>query len=162
MSRAASLVITEETKDFSLEEYINLRITGFTPRQAALQAGYKSKRDYMKWEDDPYVQEQITLHVKRTRKEAVYTRDKVMEIVEDAVEVARIIADPTAMIRGAQEFNKMQGYYAPEKKEVFVSVEHTQRLQQMEEMSEEELLIALDKEQPYIDADFQELLPEDK
>jgi len=160
MSRAASLVIQEDPIDFSIENYINLRITGFTPRQAALQAGYKSKRDYLKWEEDPYVQEQIAKHVKITRKEAVYTRDKVMEVVEDAVEIARLTCDPTAMIRGAQEFNKMQGYYAPEKKEVLVSVEHTQRLQQMEEMSEEELLLELDKEQPYIDAEFSELPPE--
>ena len=160
MSRTVSLVLQEEPKDFSIEEYINLRITGFTPRQAAMQAGYKSKRDYMKWEKDPYVQEEIQKHVKRTRREAIYDRDKVMEIVEDAVGIAKLVCDPTAMIRGAQEFNKMQGYYAPEKKEVLVSVEHTQRLQQMEEMSEEELLIELDREQPYIDAEFQELPPE--
>ena len=148
-------------QDFSIEEYINLRITGFTPRQAALQAGYKSKRDYSKWENDPYVQEQLAKHIVRTRKEAVYTRDKVMEIVEDAVEIGRITLDPTAMIRGAQEFNKMQGFYAPEQKEVKIAVEHTQRIQQMGEMSEEELLIALDKEKPYIDAEFQELPPEE-
>jgi len=160
MSRAASLVITEEPKDFSIEEYINLRITGFTPRQAALQAGYKSKRDYMKWENDPYVQEQISKHLKLTRREAVYNRDKVMEIVEDAVDIARLVCDPTAMIRGAQEFNKMQGFYAPEQKEMKIAVEHTQRILQMEEMTEEQLLIELDKEQPYIDAEFSELPPE--
>lgn len=153
--------MSQAIQDFSIEEYINLRITGFTPRQAAMQSGYRSERDYMKWEDDPYVQEQLALHVKQTRKDAVYTRDKVMGIVEDAVEIARIVADPMAMIRGAQEFNKMQGYYAPEKKELLVSVEHSQRLQQIEEMSEEQLLLELDKEQPYIDADFSVLPPED-
>lgn len=161
MSRAESLVIQEEPKNFSIEEYINLRITGFTPRQAAIQAGYKSKRDYMKWEEDPYVQEELSKHIKLSRREAVYTRDKVMGIVEDAVEIAQLTCDPTAMIRGAQEFNKMQGFYAPEQKEIHVAVEHTQRVRQIEEMSEEQLLIALDKEKPYIDAEFQELQPEE-
>ncbi len=147
--------------DFSLEAYISYRIIGFTPRQAALQAGYRSKRDYLKFEEDPQVVEALQNHVTQTRRESLYTRDKVMGVVEDGIEICRIQGDGVGMIRGAQEFNKMQGFYAPESKEIHVSVEHEMRQQQISEMSEKDLLKALDREQPYIDAEFEALPDED-
>lgn len=148
--------------DFNLESYINLRIQGFTPRQAALQSGYKSHKDYLKFEADPEVKRALTLHANKNRREALYDRDKIMEMIEEGVDICRITADGVGMIRGAQELNKMQGFYAPESKEIHVSVDHEVRMKQIGEMDEADLLEALGKEEPYIDAEFQELPEEDK
>ncbi len=71
--------------------------------------------------------------------------------------MARIQADPVAMVRAAQELNKMQGYYAPETKEIKLDVEVNVRQQQIQSMTEEDLLKAMGKELPYIDASFEEL-----
>lgn len=165
MPRDNSALLSESSDlspmDFDLESYINLRITGFTPRQAALQSGYKSHKDYMKFENDPEVQAALKAHINTNRREALYDRDKVMEMIEEGVDICRMTADGVGMIRGAQEINKMQGFYAPESKEIHVSVEHEVRMKQIGEMSEEDLLAALEKEKPYIDAEFQTLPDED-
>jgi hypothetical protein len=143
--------------DFDIEAYVNFRILGFTPRQAAIQAGYKSHRDYLKFEQDPYVIEKLRGHVNQTRRDTLYTRDKVMEVIEEGIELCKLQGDGVGMVRGAQEFNKMQGFYAPESKEIKVSVEHEIRQRQIHEMDESDLLEALGREQPYIDAEFEEL-----
>ncbi len=158
----SSLLVPEDSGDqspinFRIEKYVEYRLLGFKPRQAAMQAGYKSHRDYMKFEQDPYVIERLQAMVQQTNRETLYTRDKVMEVIEEGIDMARIQADPMAIIRGAQEFNKMQGYYAPETKVIQLDVEHNVRIQQIQGMSEEDLLKAMDKELPYIDASFEEL-----
>ena len=143
--------------DFSVESYINARVSGMTPRGASKIAGYTSHRDYLKLEEDPYVMQRLREAQTNGSREAYYTRDKVLEVTEEAINVARISADAGSMIRGVQEINKMQGYYAPETKHMTLDVEQNVRVQQIQEMSEEELLERLGKEQPYIDAEFQEL-----
>jgi hypothetical protein len=155
--QSALMVQELEPVDFSIEAYVNYRILGFTPRQAALQAGYKSHNDYAKFEEDPYVIDKLRGHVNKTRRDALYTRDKVMEVIEKGIELCEIQGDGVGMVRGAQEFNKMQGFYAPESKEIKVSVEHEIRQRQISEMDESDLLEALGREQPYIDAEFEEL-----
>jgi hypothetical protein len=146
--------------DFSLETYINYRLIGFSPRQAALQSGYKSEADYMKWEEDPEVQAALRNHIQSNRREILYSRDKVMEVIEKGIDICEITGDGVGMIRGAQEFNKMQGFYAPEQKEIRISADIEVRKREMSEMSEADLLEALNKDQPYIDAKFEEL-PDD-
>ena len=131
------------------------------PFQAAQRAGYKSRGDYMKWEKDEEVRHALEAHAAANRLEKIYDREGVMRIVEDAIEVAKTQGDARTMIAGAQEFNKMQGHYAPEKREVKLEIEHELRVKQIQEMDEHELLEALDKEQPYIDAEFEEL-PDEK
>jgi len=143
--------------NFSLENYINFRLLGFSPRQAAMQAGYKSENDYLKWENDPEVQERLKEHIKTTRREISYTRDKVMEVIERGIDICEIQGDGVGMIRGAQEFNKMQGFYAPEQKQIHISADVEVRQREISEMSEADLLEALNKDQPYIDAQFEEL-----
>lgn len=153
--------LTKETPlNFSLENYINFRLIGFSPRQAAMQAGYKSEADYMKWEDDPEVQTALKEHIQANRKEILYTRDKVMEVIERGIDICEVQGDGVGMIRGAQEFNKMQGFYAPEVKRIEISGDIEIRKREISEMSEADLLQALNKEQPYIDAKF-EKLPEE-
>ena len=143
--------------NFSLENYINFRLIGFSPRQAAMQAGYKSEADYLKWEEDPEVQAALHNHIQSNRREIKYNRDKVMEIVERGIDICEITADGVGMIRGAQELNKMQGFYAPEQKHIHLSGDIEVRKQEISEMSEADLLEALNKDQPYIDAKFEEL-----
>jgi len=157
---SSALLVTEEPEtpiDFKIEEYIRFRILGFKPRQAAMQAGYKSHADYMKFEHDPYVKERLAAVIHHTNRETIYTRDKVMEVIEEGLDMARVQGDSIGIMRGAQELNKMQGFYEPETKEIKLEVEHNIRVQQIQGMSEDDLLKALDKELPYIDSTFEEL-----
>jgi hypothetical protein len=51
---------------------------------------------------------------------AQLTRATVMRGFQEAIEVGRLKADPSAMIAGWREIAKMCGYYAPERKQVEV------------------------------------------
>jgi hypothetical protein len=143
------------------ERYKANRIAGLVPQAAAAAAGFKdpdSAAKRIKRETD--IENQVAEAVKEMTQEAYYTRDKVLEITGEAIELARIGADAGSMIRGVQEINKMQGYYAPEKKAVMLDHRHTVRQAQIQELPEAELLKRLGKPEAFIDAEFEELPPD--
>ena len=48
-------------------------------------------------------------------------RHKVLDIVLEAIEMARFISDPAAMLPGAQELNRMWGSYARQTRNIIIS-----------------------------------------
>lgn len=67
------------------------------------------------------------------------TRDDVLNGFKDAIEMAKLLADPMAMIRGWSEVARVCGYFAPEQK--IVTHEHRGRvLSELESLSDDELL----------------------
>ena len=58
----------------------------------------------------------------------------------DAIQIARMNADPTAMIKGWSEVGKILGHYAPEVKKVELSVGQQRLQSKYEAMTDEELL----------------------
>ncbi len=140
------------------EKYIQYRIAGMYPTQAARAAGYKDPHGSVSnLEGNPEIRDIIAAEVANARMESKYTREGVMEVLDEAIGMAKMISDPSAMVRGAQEINKMQGYYAPETKNVVLSGEVTQKLDQISNMSEADLLKRLGKDAAYIDAEFEEI-----
>jgi phage terminase small subunit len=77
---------------------------------------------------------------------AQLTRKVVMHGFLEAIELARLLADASAMIAGCREIAKMCGFYAPERKQVeLMSTEGLALSARLEKMSDAELsnLIAL-------------------
>jgi hypothetical protein len=72
------------------------------------------------------------------------TREKVLEELQAAIEVARLKGDPMAMIRGWAEIGKLIGAYAPERRKVEVSVDADALQAKIAAMSDEELLALAD------------------
>lgn len=138
------------------EIYLQHRIAGIPPTQSARLAGYlnpkESCRDLEKNKD---IADVLANMQAKNRQQAKWTRDAVMERLENAVDMGEMIADPSSMIRGLQEINKMQGYYAPETKEIILSDDTANKLSQISQLSESELLARLGKDRAYIDADFE-------
>lgn len=64
------------------------------------------------------IQTQIEEMRADTRKQSVVTRERAIEGLLESIEHARIVNDPSAMIRGWQELNRMHGFHAPTKLEV--------------------------------------------
>ncbi len=143
------------------QQYIAYRIAGMDPTPAARAAGYKhpktSSRDL---ERMPDVHDVIVAEIQNARMESKYTREGVMEVLDDAIGMARMISDPSAMVRGAAEINKMQGYYAPETKEIILSKDTARQLEQISNMSEADLLERLGKAPAFIDAQY-EVVPDE-
>ena len=71
---------------------------------------------------------------------AQVTRADVLNGFEEAIDLARSRSNPAAMVAGWREIAKMCGYYAPERKEVRVSVAGSTLLNEIECMPDAELL----------------------
>jgi len=151
----------KEDDEARREQYLVHRVAGIGPTQSARLAGYKNPRESCRdLETRPALRERIQKALADQRQEAKWTRNKVMEGIEDAIDMGKIISDPSAMIRGLQEINKMQGYHAPETKEITLTGDRAAQLDQIGNMSESELLRRLNKDAAYIDAEFEVVIEE--
>jgi len=59
--------------------------------------------------------------------------------IMEAIDMAKLCADPASMIRGWSEIGKMLGFYAPEVKRIEVTNATGSLIKQYEQMSDEEL-----------------------
>lgn len=124
-------------------KYIEAREMGMYPAQAARYAGYKDpvKSARHLEHEDPIVMEAIAEIEKRNRETLNMTREKVMEGLLDAIQLAKLNDDAGSMIRGFAEVNRMCGHYEPERKEVtIVSASAAERRRAISQASDEELL----------------------
>ncbi len=67
-------------------------------------------------------------------------RADVVDGMMEAIDMAKLAADPMAMIRGWSEIAKMLGLYAPEVKKVEMSINGNNILSKYEAMTDEELI----------------------
>lgn len=68
----------------------------------------------------------------------------VLNIFLEAIDMARMISDPSQMINGADKIAKMMGYYEPEEVKVDVSINYEGALRRIKELSDVELLELVD------------------
>lgn len=71
------------------------------------------------------------------RRALAVSRQRVLDELQAAIDLARLKADPAAMIAGWREIAKICGLYAPEEKRLALSAD---RLAEVEALSDEELL----------------------
>lgn len=127
---------------------------GMPDAQAARYAGLSSEKSALtKLRSERWVAEQLQNLHGAIQNTARVTRSQVEEIVLEAVDIARIKAEPGDMIRGASELSKMNGFYAPEKKEISIDADIAVR--RLETMSDAELLAMQGKQQSDIEAEFE-------
>ena len=86
---------------------------------AAVRAGY-SKRTARQQAYDlltrPDIADAVARGEAKLAKDAKVTRAAVLEGLQEAIDLARLRSDPSAMIAGWREIGKMCGFYAPERK----------------------------------------------
>lgn len=120
---------------------------GLLPAQAAGRANYKqpAKHAYQLM-NDKALKPEISAIYAEIRKESRITRLDIEKGVLDAIQMARLMSDPTAMIRGYAELNKMQGNYAPEKREVTVNGMQRRLATELESFTDQELVELVSQE----------------
>lgn len=122
-------------------EFVKHRARGVTATTAARRAHYKHPKQIASVvEMNPRVQEALKLEMEQYRIQAATTRDEVVAGIKDAINQAKLIADPSAQIKGWTELARMLGYYAPEVKKVELSISADKQRQRLEVLSDEELL----------------------
>lgn len=122
---------------------------------AARQAGFNqpgtSANALMK---NPKVIKAIAVEREEYAKASGMTKQKVIDGFAEAIDLARIKADPIAMIAGWREVGKMCGFYEPQKTEVRVSVQGQVLLQQLNNMTDEQLLQMAEEDPSILEGEF--------
>jgi phage terminase small subunit len=85
------------------------------------------------------------------------TRKKVMDGMLEAIEMAKIQADPGVMVNGWREIGRMCGYYAAEKKVLDINITAKRTVDKMETLSDAELLEMIDRDSDMIEGEFTEV-----
>jgi len=75
------------------------------------------------------------------------TKKKVIEGFKEAIDMARLKADPISMVAGWREIGKLCGFYEPAKIQIEVSHRGKIMVEKLNNMSDEELLQLVDSEE---------------
>lgn len=106
--RKSSIVIEDQQKLFA-----DMLSEGKSKAEAARVAGYHPSNV-----DTVMRQEEVQMYLQEARQEiqdvSTLRRVDVLNLFLEAIDMARIQADPSQMINGADKVAKMMGYYAPE------------------------------------------------
>ena len=119
------------------------RQAGVTPTQVA------------KWKknSDKFMVALETEH-RRSRQVLNMSRKNVMRGILEAIDMAKDMRQPNGMITGWKEIGRMCGFYEPERREIKLSVDGQQMIEQLRTVSKEKLL-ELAAQQDAVDAEFE-------
>jgi hypothetical protein len=115
---------------------------GDTPLNAAIRAGYSEGGATLCYRliRMPNILALYEQEKKAYEDSVQMTRKRVMEGLLESIELAKLMAEPTAMIAGWREVGKMCGYYEPVKKKIELNLSGQVVMQRMERLSDEELM----------------------
>lgn len=108
----------------------------------------------------PHVAARIAELRAETARANAMTKQKVMDGMLEAIEMAKVQADPLTMISGWREIGKMCGFYAPTRAEIAISVQAKEAQFALTKMSDSELLALSGEELNVLDAEFREVARE--
>lgn len=138
------------------EAYAEARATGVQLLASMSAAGFTpNPGDAARLEKMPPVRDLINAKKRENAYMLGLTRDKVLEGMMEAVNQAKILADPLTQIAGWREIAKVCGFYAPEVKRVELGEGAKTYLARLEQMSDEELLKIANA--PIVDVEFTEV-----
>lgn len=134
-------------------------VSGLPLAAAAFQAGFEFKnphRGAKRIMEKPEVRAKL----QQLRDEAAHrskiSQDDVIEGFKEAINDAKLAADPQSQIAGWREIAKMLGFYAPEVKKVEVSHAAMDARREISQLSEDDLLALVDTPD-VIDGEFKVL-----
>ena len=140
--RPASIVLTTMQAAF-----VDAALEGKDNVAAARAAGYASPdRNGEKVSRSTAVQLALRDARDELSSAAQIGRADVLDGFMEAINMARLAADPQAMIKGWTEVGKMLGYYAPEVKKLEITGNQKRLQSKFEAMSDEDLLKVIEGE----------------
>lgn len=126
------------------DAYVEAVLDGAPKSQAAKAAGYTAPPAVIERSDDVA----HALHFARSELSGALQvkRADMIEVMLDAIGMARTMGDPTAMIGGAREISKMLGFYAEEKKVIELTMNQDRLQQKFQSLSDADLLAIIEGE----------------
>lgn len=148
--RAASGLLTpaelEENADRPLNErerlYVQGRAQGMGHVAAQRMAGYSatSSKAESIFLSRPAIRAALEVEQAKYRDQCKFKRDDVLNGLSEAIEQAKIQADPMGQIAGWREIAKICGFYAPETKKIELGGSAQRLLAKFEQLSDQELM----------------------
>lgn len=117
--------------------FAKLWASGESIRVAGIKAGFKSAPSAYVAANMPAVRKRYEAEKRLYEEAAQMSRKKVMDMLVEAYDMAKLMAEPASMVGAAREIGKMCGYYAPVKHKI--TIDGSSQKQRMERMSDEEL-----------------------
>lgn len=138
-------------------KYVQARLLGMTPHQAAKHAGVKSPDAI---EGSPKVYTAIQKGFEEARQRFQVSREEVVEGIKEGIDLARLTSDAGNVIKGWTEIARICGLIAPAKTEVAVSVDQPLLPSKLKELPTEQLLQLVGKrrELEILEAEFEEVM----
>lgn len=131
------------------DAYVEAVLDGTPKTKAAKDAGYTAMPATIEKSDDVA----NALHFARSELSSALQvkRADMIEVMLDAIGMARTMGDPTAMIAGAREVAKVLGFYEPEKKIIELTGNQERVQQQFAQLTDQELLEIIEGESKRVD-----------
>lgn len=136
--------------DVEREFLYHIEVLGFTVARAAEAVGLRSPSATLMRPEIIEARETLRRAVQQRTN---ITKEDVVAGYADAIHIARLIADPKAMIAGWGAIAALHGYNAPTKTEVNINVVGSEDLRNMKDSE----LVKLLEADNVIDADFYEV-----
>lgn len=120
--------------------YVQNRARGMSRERSAILAGYPAGQEAGKQvESMPTVQEELAKIRAQMADAAGVSKEDIVQMLMDAAALAKLQADPTALVGAARELGKMLGFYAPEVKKTISSIDKNDLRKALRDMQEDEL-----------------------
>jgi phage terminase small subunit len=139
--------------------FIDAVCHGQTQTMAARSAGYEFPGpEAVRLMKIPKIKEALQYQHRKYEKATQMTRRRVMDGLVEAVEMAKVQADPGTMVNGWREIGRMCGYYAAEKKVIDINITAKRAVDKLEMMSDAELLEMIENDSEAIEGEYAEVL----
>ncbi len=147
---AKNAALTDPNKPLTLQqrEFAKLWASGESIASATVRAGYADEGFGYRMARMPSILRVYQAEKAAYEQASQMTRKKVMDGLLEAVEMAKLMAEPATMVSGWREIGRMCGYYEPVKHTLDINIKGDVTLRQLNSMSDAELLKALHSEAP--------------
>jgi hypothetical protein len=137
--------------------FVNLVVRDkLNPTAAARQAGYANYSGVVSnLMSNAKIQHAIALEREEFARASMMTKKKVIDGFTEAIDMARLKADPMVMVAGWREIAKMCGFYEPTRHKLEVSVSGEVVIQKLQQLDDRQLLALADGRTDAIDGEFQ-------
>lgn len=138
-------LIEQQKPDRPLTEkqklFVKCWAEGETILSASYRAGYADSGQMgYRMSKDPAILKLYNYEKAKYEEAAQMTRKKVMDMLLESYDHAKLVSEPSSMVAAAREIGKMCGYYEPVKRTLDINVTGDVTVKRLERMSDEDLL----------------------
>jgi len=128
-------------------QFVRYWAQGETPRTACIMAGYSESSAGMGWKlsHDPAILKLYHIEKKLYEEAQGHTKVRVMGMLQEAYDHAKLISEPATMVAAARELGKMAGHYEPDVK-ININVGGGKLMDRLNSLTDAQLLDIMEKE----------------